>query len=204
MPDIDHNRLAQLEAVVERGAKTVVDVAAALSEIRENRLYKATHSSFSEYVEARFGFGKRWANMLIKKSQPELPPAEVAAVQEEAEEGWELPDESSEHPASHPPRTRIDDATEAFAAVLSDLRELKDRVLALATGEHSAFLALPSITALLTNLHSEIVWGQPSQPCPHEPFDRLHADSCQCRGANWLPRSQTQEGKARGRGKRRN
>lgn len=204
MPDIDRNRLAQLEAVVERGAKTVVDVAAALTEIREGRLYKATHSSFSEYVEERFGFGKRWANMLIKKSQPELPPAEVAAVQEEAEEGWELPDESSEQTASHPPRTPIDEATEAFAAVLLDFREFKERVLALASGEHSAFLALPSITALLTNLHSEIVWGQPSKPCPHEPFHRLHMKSCQCRGVNWLPRSQTQEGKARGRGKRRN
>lgn len=203
MSSIDVARLSELEAIVDRGSKTVMDVAVALTEIREQRLYKGSHTTFAEYVEERFGFGKRWANMLIQKTRPELPPAEVAAVQEEPVEGWELPDESSEQPASHPSRAPIDDATEAFAAVLSDMREFKERVLALATGEHSAFLALPSITALLTNLHSEIVWGQPSQPCPHEPFDRLHIQSCQCRGVNWLPRHQTQEGKARGRGKQR-
>lgn len=203
MSSPDLSRLAELEAIVDRGSKTVFDVAVALAEIREKRLYKASHSTFSEYVEERFGFGKRWANMLIKKTQPELPPAEVAAEQEEPVGGWDLPD-TSEQPASHPPRAPIDVAAEAFDAVLSNLKRLKQDILGLAAGPHSAFLSLPSITAIVTNLHSELVWGQPSKTCPHEPFDSPHGESCQCRGTMWIPRSQTQEGKARARRDRRN
>ena len=203
MPDIDVKRLEELERVVERGSKTVLEVAAALAEIRESRLYKASHSSFAEYVEERFGFGRRWAQMLIKRTNAELPPAAGSVAEQEGPvEGWDVP-ESSEHPAAPPPRSAIDEAADAFNEVLSSLRLLATRVGTLME-KHGQFLAGDSIESLLTNLRSEIVWGQPSKSCPHEPFDSKHWTSCQCRGSMWLPRSQTQEGKARVRRASRN
>lgn len=207
--DLDVARLHKLEAVVERGSKTVLDVAAALAEIRDTKLYRGTHSSFSEYVEERFGFGRRWADMLIKRTRPELPPAAGSAAGQEDADGFDLPSSSDDEGAAtsggevEPPRLAIDDAADEFSVVLGELRRIKDLIVGLASGPHSAFLSLPSITALLTNLQSEIVWGQPSKACPHEPFDSDHGEGCQCRGSMWLPRSQTQEGKARARGKRR-
>ena len=207
MSEIDVARLAQLESVVERGSRTVLDVAAALAEIREGRLYKATHSSFAEYVEERFGFGRRWAQMLIKRPQPapaELPPAAGSAADEEGPvvDGWDVPEEQ-DVPDSQPPRLSIDDASDAFSDVLMNLKLLVTRINNLMTS-HGQFLAVGSIESLLTNLRSEISWGQPSKPCPHEPFDSKHTIKCQCRGTMWLPRSQTREGKAvQANGKRR-
>ena len=205
MSEIDVARLAKLEAIVERGSKTVLDVAAALAEIREGRLYKATHGSFAEYVEERFGFGRRWASMLIKRTRPaELPPASGSeAVQEGDVEGWDVQEQEPEVLDVHPPRSPIDDASDAFNDVLLMVRNLATKVVALAD-QHGHFLARDSIDSLLTNLRSEIVWGQPSKACPHEPFDSKHWTSCQCRGSMWLPRSQTQEGKARARRASRN
>jgi hypothetical protein len=201
MSDIDVARLATLERVVEQGSKTVLEVAAALAEIRENRLYKASHSSFAEYVEERFGFGRRWAQMLIKRTQPAaLPPAAGSVAEQEGPvvDGWDVPEEQDDVPDSRPPRLAIDVASDAFGDVLATIRLLANRVGALIES-HGKFLAGDSIESLLTNLRSEIVWGQPSKPCPHEPFDQEHAATCQCRGSMWLPRSQTQEGKARAR-----
>ena len=129
MSEIDVARLAQLESVVERGSRTVLDVAAALAEIREGRLYKATHSSFAEYVEERFGFGRRWAQMLIKRTQPapaELPPAAGSAADEEnpVVAGWDVPEKVQDVPDSQPPRLSIDEAADAFGDVLMTLKLL--------------------------------------------------------------------------------
>lgn len=205
MSDIDVARLAKLEAIVERGSKTVLDVAAALAEIRENRLYKSTHGSFAEYVEERFGFGRRWASMLIKRTEPpKLPPASGSEAEQEGDvEGWDVQQQVPEVLDAPPPRSSIDEASDAFNDVLLLVRNLATKVVGLAE-QHGQFLARESIESLLTNLRSEIVWGQPSKACPHEPFDSKHWTSCQCRGSMWLPRSQTQEGKARVRRASRN
>ena len=205
---LDVARLHKLEAVVERGSKTVLDVAAALAEIRDARLYRGTHSSFADYVEERFGFGRRWADMLIKRTRPELPPAPGSGAVQEDADAFDLPvsadDDASESVGEvGAPPSQIDQASAAFKAVLSDVKRAKASIMDLVEGSHSVFLSLPTLSALLTNLQSEIVWGQPSMPCPHDPMDEAHSKTCQCKGAMWLPRSQTQEGKARARGKRR-
>ena len=113
-------------------------------------------------------------------------------------EGWDVPEKVQDVPDSPPPRCPIDEASDAFSEVLESMRRLTGQVNAL-VDDHGKFLAADSIKSLLTNLRSEIVWGQPSKACPHEPFDSKHWTSCQCRGSMWLPRSQTQEGKARAR-----
>jgi hypothetical protein len=46
----EHGRLVELETVVERGRDTFVAVGRALSEIRDGKLYRATHRSFKTYL----------------------------------------------------------------------------------------------------------------------------------------------------------
>ncbi|MBA2357068.1 MAG: hypothetical protein H0V84_01400 [Actinobacteria bacterium] len=53
--------LASLEATVERGLETFVEVALALREIRDRRLYRESHPSFASYVRERFALGRRTA-----------------------------------------------------------------------------------------------------------------------------------------------
>jgi len=66
-------RLADLEAVVQRGLSSFVDVGNALHEIREARLYRATHDTFEDYCQERWEFVASRARQLIAA-------AEVASV----------------------------------------------------------------------------------------------------------------------------
>lgn len=59
--DIANRTLADLEAVIERGLKTFVEVGQALMEIRDNDLYKETHTTFEGYCRERWGFARRTA-----------------------------------------------------------------------------------------------------------------------------------------------
>src|SRR5262245_43866722 len=54
----DAARLAELEAVVERGLATFVDVGQALIEIRESRLYREQHDTFEKYLHFRWGMSR--------------------------------------------------------------------------------------------------------------------------------------------------
>lgn|GEM_PF-1205269 len=61
LPVSQQARLLELERVVDGGLDTFLEVARALVEIREQRLYRATHPSFERYVEERFALAKRTA-----------------------------------------------------------------------------------------------------------------------------------------------
>jgi hypothetical protein len=54
----EQGRLAELEAVVERGLQTFVEVRTALMEIRNSRLYRATHPRFEDYLDERWGMSR--------------------------------------------------------------------------------------------------------------------------------------------------
>jgi len=56
---------AELEAVVERGLSTFVDVGNALMEIRDGRTYRETHGDFDSYCRERWGLSARRANQQI-------------------------------------------------------------------------------------------------------------------------------------------
>jgi hypothetical protein len=58
-------RLATLEAIVERGLQTFVEVGNALSEIRDAKLYKLSHGTFEDYCKERWHFTARHARQLI-------------------------------------------------------------------------------------------------------------------------------------------
>jgi hypothetical protein len=66
---VEAGRLRALEAVVERGLQTFVEVGVALSEIRDRRLYRVTHATFQHYCRARWGFSRQRALQLIDAAE---------------------------------------------------------------------------------------------------------------------------------------
>lgn len=58
--------LADCEQRIERGLKTFIDVGQALAEIRDSRLYRASHETFEAYCQERWGFSDRRASQFIE------------------------------------------------------------------------------------------------------------------------------------------
>jgi hypothetical protein len=61
----EKRELAQHEVTIERGQRTVFEVAYALRQIREHLLYRETHKTFESYCDERWGFSKTHANRMI-------------------------------------------------------------------------------------------------------------------------------------------
>ena len=61
----EETRKAQLEATIERGMQTFVEVGLALMEIRDGRLYRAEFGTFEEYCNQRWGWTRMRASQLI-------------------------------------------------------------------------------------------------------------------------------------------
>ena len=59
------DRLVELEQAVDRGLQTFVEVGQALAEIRERKLYRASHDTFERYCRERWGFTRRRALQFI-------------------------------------------------------------------------------------------------------------------------------------------
>jgi hypothetical protein len=53
----ERSRLDQLEATIRRGREVLRKVALALLEIRDRRLYRATHATFRAYCKGTLGYG---------------------------------------------------------------------------------------------------------------------------------------------------
>ncbi len=58
-------RLVALEQTVERGLQTFVEVGQALAEIRDRKLYRASHATFERYCRERWGFTRQRARQFI-------------------------------------------------------------------------------------------------------------------------------------------
>ena len=69
LPTTDRERLVELEAVVDRGLRTFVEVGLALATIRDEHLYRATHSSFKAYLRERWNFDQPFAYNRIYAAQ---------------------------------------------------------------------------------------------------------------------------------------
>jgi len=57
--------LRELEAVIERGLETFVQVGVALREIRDRKLYLETHPTWDDYCRQRWGFSRIHAHRMI-------------------------------------------------------------------------------------------------------------------------------------------
>jgi len=87
-PD-ERDRLATLETRIGEGMATFVAVGAALAEIREARLYRATGETFEDYCRDRWQFSGRHAERLMSAAQvvsdlseatPEKPDQMVGSI----------------------------------------------------------------------------------------------------------------------------
>jgi hypothetical protein len=58
-------RLKRLEGVIQRGMKSFLEVGRALTEVRDQRLYRGSFPSFELYLRERWGFNRQYAYMLI-------------------------------------------------------------------------------------------------------------------------------------------
>jgi hypothetical protein len=195
--ELDTGRLAELERIVEDGARKFVAVGEALREIRDRRLFRGTHESFSAYVEERFGFKSSWANKLIKREEPKREVADL-------DDGPDI-DEVMEVEEPVPVEAEVVDpmheAKVAFSAAFDAVIQARRAVLSLLKGPHSAWCQEQAIEAAMTNLVSELKWGAPGRSCPQS---GRHDRKCRCKGLGWIPQSQIgQEGKGHGRGNRR-
>ena len=61
----EQSELTQCEEIIERGAKHFVAVGSALATIRDQRLYRATHTNFETYLRDRWHRGRDWAEVTI-------------------------------------------------------------------------------------------------------------------------------------------
>jgi len=59
----------ELETVIESGLKTFVEVGNALSEIRDNLLYRVDHDTFEDYCVDRWEMKRAYADRLIKSAE---------------------------------------------------------------------------------------------------------------------------------------
>lgn len=69
MTEIVTRKLEELEAVIERGLETFIEVGQALKEIRDNRLYKEIgYTRFEDYCRERWSFERSYAYYLIQSA----------------------------------------------------------------------------------------------------------------------------------------
>jgi hypothetical protein len=68
----ESKRLAQLESIIERTRKSFIEFGKALLEIRDSKLYRPQYSTFEQYCQGRWRFGRRYVNQVIRSSQAVL------------------------------------------------------------------------------------------------------------------------------------
>ena len=68
MTTVELTTLGLLEAVIDKGLHTFLDVGNALLRIRDERLYRGTHTAFDAYCRDRWGMSKTQANRFIAAS----------------------------------------------------------------------------------------------------------------------------------------
>lgn len=68
MTQIVATRLTELEAVIERGLETFVEVGMALAQIQQERLYRENYSNFEDYCRARWSISRPRAYQLIESA----------------------------------------------------------------------------------------------------------------------------------------
>lgn len=61
--------LKEHEEIIESGVKSFIDVGMSLMAIRDERLYRETHSTFEDYCRERWGFTKTHACRLIESAK---------------------------------------------------------------------------------------------------------------------------------------
>jgi flagellar motility protein MotE (MotC chaperone) len=65
---IEQNNLAELESTIERNLHAFYEVGFALMQIRDNKLYRESFTTFEAYCKEKWGMERNYANKLIQAS----------------------------------------------------------------------------------------------------------------------------------------
>ena len=65
LSEVERAELAAAESRIQRGLSGFIDAGAALSLIKDNRLYRDTHATYEGYLRDRWGLGTDYANKLV-------------------------------------------------------------------------------------------------------------------------------------------
>jgi hypothetical protein len=99
LTSIEAGTLQAYEKAIERGLASFVEVGRALTQIRDGRLYRATHGTFEDYCQERWQMSRQRASQVIEASgvadrvKKNLPDAPAIGKASHAEELAELPEE---------------------------------------------------------------------------------------------------------------
>jgi hypothetical protein len=69
LSETEDARLARNETRISQGLASFVEVGEALSDIRDARLYRATHGTFESYCQQRWKFTRNTAYLLMRESE---------------------------------------------------------------------------------------------------------------------------------------
>lgn len=72
LPEGERERLDVCESTIRRGLHTFVEVGQALAEIRDSRLYRASHANFAAYLDDRWQLSRRHGDRLISAANAVL------------------------------------------------------------------------------------------------------------------------------------
>lgn len=91
-------RLTKLEATIEAGRKTFIDVGTALAEIRDAKLYLATHKTFEAYCVEKWQFKRAHAHRIIAaaKIAKQMSPVGDVSTERSARALLKVPEEKRE------------------------------------------------------------------------------------------------------------
>jgi hypothetical protein len=152
------DRFGELEAIVERGQQTFIEVGSALAEIRESRLYRADHPTFEDYCRDRWAFVASRGRQLIAAAETVtsvtvdgLPaPANEAVARalvpllgdpERLREAWsEVVAEHGQKPTAEQVREHVEPRREKPPTRAASIKRMADRV----TGKRSGATAKPT------------------------------------------------------------
>lgn len=90
-----------MEGIIEGGLQTFVEVGSALMEIRNSRLYRASHATFEDYCRQRWGMSRIHAHRMIEAETVAthlLPIGNIPATESVARPLASLPPEQQRPP----------------------------------------------------------------------------------------------------------
>jgi hypothetical protein len=121
----DATKLRQLEKVVEKGKRAFIEVGNALREIRDSKLYKATHGTFAAYVEERFSFKRAYAYQLIETADaiPKVSTTVDIANQRQAREIAKAPPEHQQEVVDRAVEIAEERGKKPTAAIIAEARK---------------------------------------------------------------------------------
>ena len=161
----EQGRLDALELAIEGGLQSFIEVGAALAEIRQRRLYRATHGTFESYCLDRWDFTASRGRQLMAAvealaSLPDDAPKPANAAQASA-----LADVEPEHRADAWDRARRDAEEEDRPVTARDIANAAKKVdptpsdppkVALTKGEQNMQDVAPAFKTALESLKAAV------------------------------------------------